>query len=268
MESTFSMIFAIANEKGGVAKTTTAVHLGHALARRGRRVLVVDIDPQSNATTWIGANMPPPPAFLVDVLKETAPIGDAIAPSNAAGVDLLWSTRATADADVHLRAKSATPASVLRRALRTITDQYDVILIDCAPGLGLVTLNGIVAANGIIAPIDSGPMALQGLDQLAKTVRNLVREEIFPKAIPITALITRYDGRTNVAKDVVNYFNTSAIQRFEVAIRYGTRVISAFGYKKTLFDFDPRDNVALDYADLAEELDLVLTGEVVRGQAS
>jgi chromosome partitioning protein len=250
-----AQIFAIANEKGGVAKTTTAVHLGHALARGGKKVLIVDIDPQSNATSWIGADRPA--AVLANVLLNPALAAEAIARSTADGVDLLWSTRDTAGAGDDLRNFPA-PAVALRRALRTINGRYDVILVDCAPGLGIVTINGIVAANGIIAPVDSGSMAVAGLEQLRVTIAELVEAELMPAAIPVTALVTRYDGRLALAKSVLEHIDNSGIPRFETVIRNGTKVGQAPGFERTLFDLDPRDNVALDYASLGEEIALAL----------
>jgi len=249
------VIFAIANEKGGVAKTTTAVHLGHALARRGRRVLLVDIDPQSNATSWIGAKQPR--AALSNVLLNPALIDDAIAPSSAAGVDILWSSRETAGAGDDLRVSSPSPAAALRRALRPISSRYDVILIDCAPGLGTVTINGIVASQGIIAPLDSGSMAVAGLSQLQLTVKELVDNEVLLSAIPITALLTRYDGRRLLDRQVIEHLDEHSIPRFETAIRNSTRVGQAFGHERTLFDLDPRNDVAVDYTALAQEIDHV-----------
>jgi chromosome partitioning protein len=247
------VIIAIANEKGGVAKTTTAVHLGHALARRGKRVLLVDIDPQSNATTWLGAERPP--VVVANALVNPSLAADAIAPSTAAGVDILWSSRETAGAGDDLRASAPAPSSALRRALRTVADRYDVVLIDCAPGLGIVTINGIVAAQAVIAPIDSGSMAVAGLEQLGLTITELVDAELLLQPVPVKALVTRYDGRLSLARSVVEHLDSASIPRYETVIRNGTKVGQAFGFERTLFDLDPKDNVALDYAALAEEID-------------
>ena len=176
------MIHAIVNMKGGVGQTTTAVNLGAALARRGRSVLVVDLDPQANATGWIGTDNPPT-ATVANALSDRKTVCAAVGPSTAEGVDLAYGSRELAGVAEDLRASSPTPALALRAALKQLK-AYDDILIDCPPGLGLLSLNAMIAADSLIVPVDSQTMALAGVAQIRDTLAELSEAEVIAAVPP------------------------------------------------------------------------------------
>jgi chromosome partitioning protein len=246
------MIFAIVNMKGGVGKTTTAVNLGAALARRGRSVLVVDLDPQANATGWLGRDERPT-ASVANALadRKTAPL--AVAPSTEEGVDLVYGSRELAGVAEDLRASSPTPALALRAALRQIR-AYDEVLIDCPPGLGLLSLNAMIAADSLIVPVDSQTMALAGVAQIRETLAELSEADVISAIPPTRILLTMYDGRLSLDRAVADHLRETDLPVFGQSIRTNTKLAESYGLRQTIFEYAPTSTGATDYAALAEEV--------------
>lgn len=244
---------AVANQKGGVGKTTTVANLSAALARRGRRVLAIDLDPQANLTTWL-ENGSAPARRIADVLDDVKEICHAIAPSNTPGVDLLHGSSDTALAERTLQSAAA-PATVLRRALRNV-DNYDYVLVDCPPALGLLSLNALAAADEVVVPVETRTMALAGLSNLLRTLDELVEAEVLSGPIPARILPTLYDGRVGLARDVLAHLKgNNAAELLRSTIRANTKLAESFGHRKTIFEYAPSAPGAADYAALAEEID-------------
>jgi chromosome partitioning protein len=249
------MLTALLNEKGGVGKTTSAASLAHAIARNGRRVLLVDLDPQANLTSWL-ADGRSPQGTIANALTDHRIIVECIAPSSADGVDLLHGSRDAADAADDLRASSVSPATALRRALRAVTDRYDDVIIDCPPGVGVLSVNAIVAAARVLVPIDSQSMALSGVSQLKRSIDELREAEVISEPPAMSAFLTKYDGRLGLAREVRRYLEgaDSPITLHAARIRVSTRLAECFGHGKTIYDYAPLEPVAGDYESLAAEL--------------
>jgi chromosome partitioning protein len=246
------MIYAIVNMKGGVGKTTTAVNLGAALARTGKSVLVVDLDPQANATGWIGADQPPA-GSVANALSDRKAAPSAVAPSTAEGVDLAYGSRTLAGVADDLRASSPTPALALRAALKQLKT-YDVVLIDCPPGLGLLSLNAMIAAEALIIPVDSQTMALAGVAQIRETLAELSDADVISSIPPAQILLTMFDGRLSLDRAVAEHLRTTDLPVYAQAIRTNTKLAESYGLRQTIFDYAPASTGAADYAALALEI--------------
>lgn len=246
-------ITAIANEKGGVGKTTTVATLGHALARAGERVLIVDLDPQANLSDWLGAEEAPA-ATMAEALLDRAAMAGAIGPTAAEGLMLAYGSRAVAETADELRASSPAPALALRRALRGL--EFDRILIDCPPGLGVLSVNALTAADSLIVPVNSQAMAIAGAIQLGTTLQELLEAEVIQQIPERKVLLTMYDPRRALAREVREYLadQEGAPAVLETTIRQATRMAECFGQHLTIYDYAPREAVAEDYTRLAEEL--------------
>src|SRR5512143_872288 len=194
-------IYTLVNQKGGVGKTTTAINLGAYLAYYGQRVLLVDLDPQANATSCLGIDKRTVKGGTYEALLGT-PAANFILHNPRLKISLLPSSLALAGAEVELVPELARE-SRLREALRSIIDRYDYVLIDCPPSLGLLTLNGLVAArNGLIIPVQCEYLALEGIGQLTSTIQR-VRQAVFPELTIRGVVMTMFDMRTKLASDVV-----------------------------------------------------------------
>ncbi|HVX20655.1 MAG TPA: ParA family protein [Acidimicrobiales bacterium] len=207
-------VAAVANQKGGVAKTTTVQSLGVALADRGRRVLVVDLDPQACLTFSLGFDPDGLDRSLHDVLAHRVPVADVT--REVAGVGGLWLVPATIDlagAEVHLLAKAGRE-HVLARALQPVLGEYDVVLIDCPPSLGVLTINGLTAAEGVLVPLQCEALSHRGVGQLLETVED-VRTFANADLRVLGVVATMFDGRTRHAREVLE----------EVGDRYGLTVL-------------------------------------------
>lgn len=246
-------VIAIANQKGGVGKTTTAINLGAGLASKGKRVLLVDIDPQGNTTSGVGVRKPSVKRCMYDVLVSGIPLETVILPTE---VDNLWIAPASiqlAGAEIEL-VPSMSREEKLRQHMQTIRNQYDYVLIDCPPSLGLLTVNALTAADSILVPIQCEYYALEGLSQLVNTIK-LVQRHLNKSLQLEGALLTMYDPRTNLAAQVVSevraYFGD---QVYETIIPRNVRLSEAPSHGQTILDYDPRSKGAETYMQLTEEV--------------
>lgn len=246
-------VYVFANQKGGVAKTTTTVNLGAYLAAAGRRVLVVDIDPQGNATTSLGVDPRSLELSLYNVLIEQVPIQQVVTLTDRIGLDVVPATTDLAGAEVEM-ARLMARERLLERALRPVLSHYDYILIDEPPSLGLLTINGLTAAtNGVIIPVQCEYLALEGLSMLLETIQQV--HDILNERLTIAGVVlTMYDSRTTLGHQVVQevreYFPD---QVFQTVIPRNVRLSEAPSYGKTILSYAPNSAGALAYQALAQE---------------
>jgi chromosome partitioning protein len=247
-------MYTIANQKGGVGKTTTAINLGAYLAYFGQKVLLVDLDPQSNATSCLKIDKYNVKGGTYEVLIGVAPAGSYILHNPRLKLSLLPASPSLAGGEVELVNELARETR-LRKGLESVIDRYDYILIDCPPSLGLLTLNGIVAArDGLIIPVQCEYLALEGLSQLTKTL-DKVREAIFPGLIVRGVVLTMFDGRTILANDVVAEVRRFFGERvFKTIIPRSIRLAEAPSYGQPISIYAPTSNGAQAYSELAHEI--------------
>ncbi len=253
-----SKIYALANQKGGVGKTTTSVNLGAYLAQAGRRVLIVDADPQANATSSLGLDKYELELTIYDALVRETPIKRVILRSPELEIFLAPSSPALAGAEVELVGMLAREYR-LKQALEAVSAAYDYVLIDCPPSLGLLTVNALTAASGgVIIPVQCEYLALEGLTQLHQTIE-LVRSRLNPSLKVRGMLMTMFDGRTNLAQQVVDEVRRHFGERvFDAVIPRSVRLGEAPSYGQPVSTYAPRSAGAVAYAALSKEL---LTGD-------
>lgn len=246
-------IYAFANQKGGVGKTTTTVNLAAYLTDAGRSALLIDADPQANATSSLGIDATTLVHSLYDVLIGRAPLADVIVGTALPRLDLAPSAPALAGAEVEMVAMLARE-HLLRKALEGVATHYDYVLIDCPPSLGLLTINALTAAlNGVVVPIQCEYLALEGLGRLWHTIQ-LVRENLNPQLIISGMVLTMYDPRTNLAGQVVSEVRKHFAQEtFQSVIPRSVRLSEAPSYGQTILSYAPNSAGAAAYAALAQE---------------
>ena len=246
-------ILAIANQKGGVGKTTTAVNLAASLAADGRRVLVVDLDPQGNATTGSGVDKTAIRHGVYHVLLGEADVKTAVDTGGSGGYHVLAANRALAGAEVELVQEIAREMR-LKNALAEVADDYDFILIDCPPTLTLLTLNGLVAADGVIVPMVCEYYALEGISDLVATVRK-IRQAVNPD-LDIEGIVrTLYNNQNRLSQEVSDQLEQHfGGKLFATAIPRNVRLAEAPSYGKPALAYDPRAKGTLAYLDLADEI--------------
>ncbi len=246
-------ILAIANQKGGVGKTTTAVNLGAALAELGYRVLVVDLDPQGNATTGLGINARNLDASVYDVLLHDVPVVDCIEPSSLRNLFVVPATIDLAGAEIELVPVFSRELR-LKRALQQLGDDFDFTLIDCPPSLGLLTVNGLAAAGEVVVPIQCEYYALEGLGQLLRNV-NLVQSNLNPGLEVSTIILTMYDARTRLAEQVVREVRKHFGERVcRSVVPRTVRLSEAPSFGQPIIVFDSSSRGAIAYRELAKEV--------------
>lgn len=241
---------AIANQKGGVGKTTTAINLGAALAAFEQRVLLVDCDPQGNATRGLGARAEAP--HLYHVLSGEALLAEAVRPTGFPNLDLVAADRDLVGIEVELVGVEGWQHR-LRETLKSVKGRYDVVLLDCPPSLGHLTVSALVAADGVLVPLQCEYYALEGVSELVATVQR-VRGSLNPGLAVTGVLLTMYDDRTNLSKDVADEIRrhfTSAV--FETVIPRNIRLAEAPSHGLPIFQYDIRCRGAEAYLEAARE---------------
>ncbi|NYJ29402.1 chromosome partitioning protein [Galbitalea soli] len=251
-------IFTVANQKGGVGKTTTTVNLAAALARAGARVLVIDLDPQGNASTALGVEHRSETVSVYDVIINDVPVAEAIQKSpEFAALYCVPATIHLAGAEIELVSLVAREQR-LRRALDTFLDEspepFHFVFIDCPPSLGLLTINAFVAAREVLIPIQCEYYALEGLSQLLKNIE-LIEKHLNPTLSVSTILLTMYDGRTNlanqVAQDVRDHFPSEVLN---AVIPRSVRISEAPSYGQTVISYDTNSPGSISYLEAAAEI--------------
>jgi chromosome partitioning protein len=262
----------VANQKGGVGKTTSTVNMAAALAQHGLRVLVVDLDPQGNASTALNIEHHRGTPSTYDAIVDGAPLAEIVQESpEVEGLFVVPATIDLAGAEIELVSLVARE-SRLRRAIHAHPqvfgegeDRIDYVLIDCPPSLGLLTLNALVAGDEMLIPIQAEYYALEGLGQLLETVE-MVRKHLNPDLVVSTILLTMYDARTRlsagVAEEVREHFGDQVLR---TAIPRSVRISEAPSYGQTVMTYDPGSSGALSYLEAAREMALKLAGQGAAG---
>jgi len=246
-------VIAVANQKGGVGKTTTTINLGAAMAESDKRILVVDLDPQANATTGLGISNRGIQGSIYEVIIQQTTVGEVICTTEVPNLEVVPSSLALAGAEIEL-VTAFSREHRLERALETVADDYDVILIDCPPALGLLTVNALVAAQEVLVPIQCEYYALEGLGQLVGNV-DLVRSNLNPDLKISTIALVMYDARTNlsaqVAEEVRTFFGDKVCRQ---VIPRSVRLSEAPSFGQPITVFDPTCRGAVAYRQLAKEV--------------
>ena len=242
-------VIAIVNQKGGVGKTTTAVNLGAAIAELGLRVLLIDLDPQRNATSTLGKGSPS--EGIYQALLDDVPASDLII-TTSAGPDLLPATAELAGAEVELVPQMAREYR-LSQIVKPLLPTYDFVLIDCPPSLGLLTVNALTAAKEVLVPVQCEYLSLEGLTQLTQTLE-LVRRNLNPDLLLRGLLLTMYDGRTNLSQQVSAEVRQHFPQTFATVIPRSVRISEAPSFGKTILAYESPSAGARAYRALAGEL--------------
>ncbi len=249
-----SRVIAIANQKGGVGKTTTAINLGACLAAAEKKTLIIDIDPQGNATSGVGVVKDDVERSIYDVLVDNVPLAEVVIPQvHFPFLDIAPATRDLVGVEVELVGRRGREG-VLRRAVEAVRDQYDYILIDAPPSLGLLTLNTLSAADAVLIPIQCEFYALEGLSQLLNTVR-IVQRNLNPRLQIDGVLLTMYDQRLNLSKQVAEeakeYFGATV---YRTTIPRNVRIAEAPSFGKPIILYDILSLGAKSYLSLAREV--------------
>lgn len=246
-------IIAITNQKGGVGKTTTSVNLSACIAKLGKKVLLIDMDPQGNASSGFGIDKDNLELCIYDVLINGMTMNDVIVPTALKKLKIAPASIDLAGAGVEL-VNLPKREHILKKALKEVKDDYDFIFIDCPPSLDLLTLNAMTAADGVLIPIQSEFYALEGVSQLINTV-NLVKKSLNEKLEVEGVLLTMFDGRTNlsiqVADEVKKFFTTKV---YKTIIPRNVRLSEAPSYGEPIIIYDPKSKGAEVYMKLAKEV--------------
>lgn len=253
MVNNLAKIIAIANQKGGVGKTTTSVNLSACLAELNKKVLLVDVDPQGNATSGYGLDKSQIEQSIYDVLVAGVDIETVIQATDFANLSILPATIELAGAEVELVA-AISRENKLKRAIDKVKKDYDYVIIDCPPSLGLLTLNSLTAADSVLMPIQSEFYALEGVSQLMNTI-SLVQQNLNPELVLEGVLLTMFDSRTKlsmqVAEEVQKHF---AEKVYKTVIPRNVRLSEAPSYGQPIIAYDTRSKGAEVYRDLAKEV--------------
>lgn len=250
-------IFAVVNQKGGVGKTTTAINLSATLAQSGRKVLLIDSDPQANATSGLGINKATVERSLYDTLVDGAPVASVIAKNVAgiAGLDLVPSTLDLSGAEMALYTEqNFNRETVLKKALAAVKGAYDCILIDAPPSLGLLTVNILTAADRLLIPIQCEYYALEGISQLLEIIER-IKDRLNPSLDIAMVILTMQDPRTNLSQQVIEEVRSFFGDRVaQTVIPRNVRLSEAPSFGQPISQYDPRSRGAAAYWELAQEV--------------
>ncbi|ASK61773.1 sporulation initiation inhibitor Soj [Virgibacillus phasianinus] len=254
-------IIAMANQKGGVGKTTSAVNLGACLAYLEKKVLLVDIDPQGNATSGVGVNKADVSQCIYNILVEDVPAKDVITQSSVPNLDIIPATIQLAGAEIEL-VPTISREIRLKKSLEMVKEDYDYIIIDCPPSLGLLTINSLTSSDTVLIPVQCEYYALEGLSQLLNTIR-LVQKHLNKDLMIEGVLLTMLDARTNlgiqVIEEVKKYFQDKV---YKSIIPRNVRLGEAPSHGQPIITYDPKSRGAEVYLELAKEV--MASGERVR----
>ena len=246
-------ILTLANQKGGVGKTTTAVNLAAFLGKKKKKVLVIDLDPQGNATSGLGIDKSELDSTIYDVLVNEEPMADSIWESSAANVSICPTNINLAGAEIEL-VNVMSREQVLKSALAPVKDDYDYIIIDCPPSLSILTINALTASDGIIIPIQGEYYALEGLTQLVDTI-NIVKKKLNKNLSILGVVLTMFDRRTQltrqVEEEVSNYFGDKV---FNTHIPRNVRLAESPSHGVAILDYDKNSKGSKAYESLAAEV--------------
>ena len=248
-----AQIFAVSNQKGGVGKTTTTINLAASLAKEGKKVLIVDLDPQGNASSGVGYPRQQVKAGIYDVIMEYRPLAAVSLGTDVEGLDILPATRDLVGAEVELVEEEGRERR-LRKTLLSARERYDFIFIDCPPSLGLLTVNALVAADAVLIPVQAEYFAMEGLSELLITTTN-VRKRLNPDLARAGIIITMSDGRNRLCQEVERETRSVfGAEVFGTVIPRNVRLGEAPSFGKPVVEYDPRSRGALAYRALAREL--------------
>lgn len=251
-DRTGGTVVAIANQKGGVGKSTTAINLGAALAFQGERVLIVDLDPQGNTSSGLGVDRAAIESSTYDVLVDGSAIDDVLEPTSVRDLYVVPATIELAGAEIELVSMFSREQR-LKQSLGPVLDDYDVILIDCPPSLGLLTINGLAAADEVLIPIQCEYYALEGVSQLTRNI-GLVQQSLNPQLEVEGVVLTMFDGRTTLSAEVVaqvrEHFGETT---YRTVIPRTVRLSEAPSYGEPIEAYDPMSRGAIAYRALAQE---------------
>ena len=246
-------IISIASQKGGVGKTTTAINLGACLAQESRRVLIIDVDPQANATSGLGISGNDLKSTIYEVLIGHGELAEAVLPTALANLDVAVSGQRLSGAEVELVGMMARETR-LKHAVSKVRDQYDYILVDSPPSLGLLTVNALTASDSVLIPLQCEYLALEGLTQLIGAIR-LVQDHLNPGLRIEGVLLTMYDSRLNLSQQVADEARKFFAERvYRTVIPRNVRLSEAPSFGKPIVLYDPHSTGAESYRDLAREV--------------